>query len=117
MPLAVTVRDTSQGSRPATESNLTPARSDVRAVEPLRNESDEQTADEAKVEIVRRIRAEDASQLALRTEFEDQRLEAETRLALSVERVELEQGVASRDFLNDKVPVIVFGSLRIDVEA
>ncbi|MCB0322421.1 MAG: hypothetical protein KDD69_02575 [Bdellovibrionales bacterium] len=49
-------------------------------------------------------------------EFEASRLEAGARLALTVERVELENRPRSiREFQEQSVPVIVFGSLELDV--
>lgn len=118
MPLAVSVRDTSQVT-PLEPREIRPeGDSEVRQVEAISTEPQADAEGNARVEVVRRIGAEDSSELALRTEFENQRLEAETRLALSVERVEIEQDrPASRNFLQDKVPVVIFGSLRLDVEA
>ncbi len=117
MPLDVTVTDTSQPVRKVEAPALRSESSVVRQVESL--DVDNQEFRETQViEIAERSQREEDIALALRTAFEDDRLEAETRLALTVERIELEQTPqASSDLLQESTRVVVFGSLSIDVQA
>ena len=116
MPLDVSVRDNSQGIRVVSETvpntNLTPSAT-LRVVESVR--SDSEVNDDVRILDIApaELRQEEVRLTSL---FEEQRLEAETRLALTVERVEIDQSAKNvRAFQRGTVPVTIFGSLTLDV--
>lgn len=98
-----------------------PLRSQIRAsanivpVEPSGGSSDSPDRQLVVPVISEAQAAEQYQELRAREEFEDARLEEETRLALTVERIEIDQRPQNAAELERSIPVIAIGSLRIDV--
>lgn len=115
MAFEITAVDRPTLPTPAVRQTAETPVAELRAIEEVEQE------DEKLLDQQRQLRLEqleiDALDLELVRELEDRRLEEETRLALQIERVEIDRSAEMATELNQPFRMMVIGSMGIDIFA